>query len=340
MIQLIWPWAYILLPLPFIIRKLLPSAHNKATAALKVPFFKQLLNSTGYKPVNTKWPLYLATLIWLLMLLAFSRPQWLSDPIDIPQTGRDIMIAVDLSASMETDDFYIEDLKVDRLTAVKHVLNNFIKQREGDRIGLILFGNKAYVQTPLSFDLQAVSQMLNETETRMIGKMTAMGDAIGLAVKRLHEHPSKHRVLILLSDGNDTTGILPAERAAHFAGLEGLSVYTIGIGSKQAEGLFNKKSASNPTVLNETTLKTVAKLTNGRYFRAADFQQLQGVYKTINRLEPIDIGAKRFHKIVELYQWPLGIALLLSFIYIFLKNQTFETFAFKKNIKLDMDTRT
>lgn len=330
MIHLLWPWAYILLPLPLIVRQLLPGTQNKATAALKVPFFKQVINATGKKPVAGKWPIYLATMIWLLLLVAFSRPQWLSDPIDIPQTGRDIILAVDLSASMETDDFYIADLKVDRLTAVKYVLGDFIKQRDGDRIGLILFANKAYVQTPLSFDLNALTQMLNEAETRMIGKMTAMGDAIGLAVKRLHEHPNNHRVLILLSDGNDTAGILPAERAAHFAGLESLKVYTIGIGSKKTPGLFSKTNRNNPVILNETALKTVAKLTNGRYFHAADFAQLQDVYQTINNLEPIDIGAERFHNITELYHWPLGIALLLSFFYASLK---IKPFGYDKTIK-------
>ena len=315
MIHLLWPWVFILLPLPAIIRLLLPGVHNQATAALKVPFFKQLINITGFKPEKTKWPIILAMLIWLLLLLAFSRPQWLSDPVDITQTGRDIMIAIDLSASMETDDYFIEEKRVDRLTAVKHVLRDFINKRNGDRIGLIVFANKAYVLSPLSFDLKAVIKMLEETETRMIGKMTAIGDAVGLAVKRLHEHPENHRVLVLLSDGNDTTGILPAGRAAHFAGLEGLNVYSIGIGNKPGMGLFGNDKSKNPTALNETSLKQVARLTNGKYFRAEDYNDLKGIYKTIHNLEPIDIGSERFNKIIELYHWPLGLALVLSFMY-------------------------
>jgi len=324
MIHLVWPWVFILIPLPFLIRQILPSAQNKASAALKVPFFKQLVKFKGYKPTKVKWPAYLAGLIWLLLLLAFSRPQWLSDPVDIAQTGRDIMLAIDLSASMETDDYFINEQKVDRLTAVKHVLQEFISKREGDRIGLILFANKAYVLTPLSFDLNAVSLMLEETETRVIGKMTAIGDAIGLAVKRLHEHPDNHRVLILLSDGNDTAGILPAGRAAHFAGLEGLTVYTVGIGSKKNQGFFD--NSNNPGTLNEAGLNVIAKLTNGKYFRAENYKELQGIYKTIHKLEPIDIGSERFHKIVELYHWPLGCALILSFLYALFVN--LKNFAF------------
>ncbi|MBV1870252.1 MAG: VWA domain-containing protein [Gammaproteobacteria bacterium] len=321
MIQLLWPLVFLFLPLPFVVRGLLPPVSDRTSAGLRVPFYKDIsqnLNAASGKP---RWLLVLGALIWLLLLCALSRPQWLSDPVDQPKTGRDIMLAVDLSSSMEIEDFILNEQAVDRLEAVKSVVKGFIKSREGDRLGLILFGSKAYVQSPLSYDLTSVAQLLDEAQISMVGKQTAIGDAIGLAVKRLHNRPLNQRVLILLSDGNNTSGIIPAPRAAHFAALEGLRVYTIGIGARSANPLFTNKAVSQAAMLNETTLKTVAKLANGRYFRAQDVEELKQVYSTIDEMEKVVIGQDYYHHVLELYFWPLGAALLLSFLLALSKSQ-------------------
>ncbi|MBV1883850.1 MAG: VWA domain-containing protein [Pseudomonadales bacterium] len=320
MIHCAWPWAYSLLLLPLLVRWFLPSVKDHASAALWVPFINQLTTRFGTSG-GARWTTYFALAIWVLLLVALSRPQWLSDPVDKPKSGRDMMIAVDLSASMETQDFVLNEMAVDRLTAVKAVVTEFIKQRKGDRVGLILFGSKAYVQSPLSYDLNSVAQLLQEADTRMVGKMTAIGDAIGLAVKRLHARPGNQRVLILLSDGNNTAGILPATRAAHFAALEGLTVYTVGIGSENKASVLGNNKISRAVILNETTLKAVAKATGGRYFRTKNLAQLQSVYDAIDEREKVVSGAEYFHHILELYHWPLGAALILSFLFALLKSQ-------------------
>jgi Ca-activated chloride channel family protein len=321
MIHLVWPLAFLLLPLPLVIRWLLSPVSDRSSAGLRVPFFNSISNKLNAKTNKTRWPLILGASTWLLLLLAMSRPQWLSDPVDQPKTGRDIMLAVDLSSSMEVQDFFLNEIAVDRLSAVKYVVKEFIKKREGDRLGLILFGSKAYVQSPLSYDLTSIAQLLDEAQIRMVGKQTAIGDAIGLAVKRLHSRPQNQRVLILLSDGNNTAGIIPAPRSAHFAALEGLRVYTIGIGAKYANPMFGAQSVNQAAVLNETTLKTVAQLTRGRYFSAQDVEELQEVYATIDKMEKVVIGQDYYHHVLELYFWPLGAALLLSFILALLKSQ-------------------
>ena len=321
MIHCVWPWAFVLLPVPFLVRWLLPSVRDQSSAALWVPFMSQLAGKSGRIGSRGRWSLYLALLIWILLLAALSRPQWLSEPVDKPKSGRDMMLAVDLSASMETKDFILNEMAVDRLQAVKSVVTDFIKKREGDRVGLILFGTKAYVQSPLSFDLNSVAQLLDEAEIRMVGKMTAIGDAIGLAVKRLHARPDNQRVLILLRDGNNTAGILPAARAAHFAALEGLTVYTIGIGAQYNTGLLGNNKVNRAVILNETTLKAVAKLTGGRYFRAMDLAQLRDVYDVIDKREKVVSGAEYFHNVLELYHWPLAVALILSFMFALFKSQ-------------------
>lgn len=318
MIQLTWPWFFLLLPLPLLVRMSLPAVRDQHSAALRVPFFAVLRRDAGLGLSKTPWPLLLSVLIWLLLLLALSRPQWLSEPDSRVKTGRDMMLAIDLSSSMEIKDFYLQQQPVDRLVAVKSVLRDFIKQRQGDRLGLIVFGSKAYVQSPLSHDLHSLAVLLDETRIGMVGKQTAIGDAMGLAVKRLHDHPRHQRVLILLSDGHQTAGVISAEHAAHFAALEGLRVYAIGIGQYK-ETLFSGKHIDPVSVLNEHTLKSVARLSGGRYFRAQNTDELKSIYQNIDQLEKIPIGADYFQQVIELYPWPLAAALLLSFIYAGLK---------------------
>lgn len=320
MIHLVWPWAWFLLPLPLLVRVSLPVVRDIHSAALRVPFFETLRQTSGLGLAKARWPMIVSALIWLLLLMALSRPQWLSEPQSHIKTGRDLMLAIDLSSSMEIKDFYIQQQPVDRLVAVKSVLHDFIKQRQGDRMGLIVFGTRAYVQSPLNHDLNSLAILLDETRIGMVGKQTAIGDAIGLAVKRLHDHPRNQRVLILLSDGHNTAGILSAEHAAHYAALEGLRVYAVGIGQYK-EALFSGKNIDPASVLNESTLKSVAKLSSGQYFRAQNIEELKTIYQDIDQLEKIPIGADYFQHVIELYQWPLAAALILSFVYAWLKNR-------------------
>ena len=308
------PGYLLLLPLPLLVRVLLPAAHNQRSAALMVPFYQQVELGGQERISQSRFIFMVALLVWTLLIVAASRPQWMSDPIEKPRSGRDIMLAVDLSASMENKDFMIRERAIDRLTAVKVVLSDFIQRREGDRLGLVFFATKAYVASPLTYDLTTVAELLGEAELRMIGKMTSIGDAVGLAVKRLYGQPAEQRVLILLSDGNNTSGVLPAERAAHFASLEGLTVYTIGMGAKIHTGSFGEPDADHAGVLNETTLKEVARLTGGQYFRAMDVERLTEIYAMIDQLEPRVTGSDYYRKVEELYVWPLGAALILSLL--------------------------
>ncbi len=334
MIHLHWPWAFLLLPLPLFIRWVVPAVSDSASAGLRVPFFSLLHKGQDLSLRKLRWPWLLSIVIWILLLCAFSRPQWLSDPVAKIKTGRDMMLAIDLSASMEIKDFYIQQQPVDRLTAVKSVVHDFIKKRQGDRIGLIVFGTHAYVQSPLSYDLHSVRTLLDETRIGMIGKQTAIGDAIGLAVKRLHDHPRNQRILILLSDGNNTAGIISAEHAAHFAALEGLRVYAVGIGQYR-RSLFSGQHLEQSAILNESTLKAVAKLSDGQYFRAQNTDELKNIYRTIDQMEKIPIGADYFHYVIELYQWPLALALFLSFGFAALKCEFFVSRSQNKNQTLN-----
>ena len=224
MIEFVWPWLFALLPLPLLIRWLLPADNRQQQAALRVPFYHDVRNTpmAGGKPVEARWPLWLALLAWVLLVIAAARPQWLGDPVELPVSGRDLMLAVDLSGSMQTPDFELHGRTVNRLQAIKAVAGEFIQRRVGDRIGLILFGRQAYLQTPLTFDRRTVQTLLNESAIGLAGKETAIGDAIGLAVKRLRDKDIKSRVLILLTDGANTAGEIEPIKAAELAAQEGL----------------------------------------------------------------------------------------------------------------------
>ena len=208
MMQLEWPWAFMLLPLPLIIRLLLPATASIKDAALRVPTLEyfNLQTSISQQTVNTRWLLLLAIIAWCCLIFATARPQWLGDRVDLPISGRDLMLAVDLSESMLEQDFELNGQLLNRLQAVKKVAGDFIQQREGDRIGLILFGEQAYLQTPLTFDLKTVNTLLQESAIGLAGKSTAIGDAIGLAIKRLRDKDKNSRVLIVLTDGRNTAG--------------------------------------------------------------------------------------------------------------------------------------
>ncbi len=253
-------------------------------------------------------------LIWLLLLTAAARPQWLGEPTELPETGRNLMLAADLSGSMETPDLDIDGEQATRLDAVKSVAGAFIERRKGDRIGLILFGSQAYLQAPLTFDRTTVHRLLNQAMIGIAGRETAIGDAIGLAIKRLRQAPEGMAVLILLTDGANTAGRVPPRQAAELAAQAGLKIYTIGIGAEKmrVRGLFGSRIVNPSADLDEETLGYIADTTGGKYFRARDLEALQGVYQQIDALEPVAGGSRLVRPITSLYPWPLSGSLLLS----------------------------
>ncbi len=315
MIHFEWPWLLLTLPVPFFIRWWVPADKPVDQAALKVPFIEDfILGETQAISQNKQWPLLLAMLAWVFLVLACMRPQWLGDPIEQAISGRDLMLAVDLSGSMEEQDFKIEDNWVDRLTATKFIASRFIDRRVGDRLGLILFGSKAYLQTPLTFDRTTVITLLNESFITLAGENTAIGDAIALAVKRLRKQQSNSRVLILLTDGANTAGVINPLKAAELAAENNLKIYTIGMGADEMiiRSFFGSRRVNPSRDLDEKTLKAIAQKTGGRYFRARNTQELEAIYQLLDELEPVEKDKQYFRPKTELYHWPLSISLLLA----------------------------
>jgi len=261
-------------------------------AALKVPFLDDfnVAQADNAQQNEKPWLLWLAIIAWLCLVLASTRPQWLGEPIEQGVSGRDLMLAVDLSGSMEERDFIINGKAVDRLTATKKVATEFIAQRIGDRLGLILFGTQAYLQTPLTFDRKTVEILLNEAVLGLAGDSTAIGDAIGLAVKRLQNQNVKSRVLILLTDGANTAGKVTPLQAADLAAQYHLKIYTIGIGADEmlVRSFFGTQKVNPSRDLDEKTLTAIAEKTGGRYFRARNTQELQQIYQLLDQLEPVE----------------------------------------------------
>ena len=308
-----WPWLAAVLPLPFLVRWLLRPA-NPQQAALTVPFIEDFMDQSttpSLQVTQQRLTLLLATLAWLALVAAATRPVWYGQPVELPVEGRDIMLAVDLSNSMREQDFILGNQRVDRLTATKAVANEFIRQRAGDRVGLILFGSQAYLQAPLTFDRQTVSQLLDEALINIAGEKTAIGDAIGLAIKRLRDKTGD-KLLILLTDGENTAGAMPPQKAAELAAQLGLKIYTIGIGPDQRAGNnFFGMVRGRRSGFDEQTLELIARQTGGQYFHASNTRQLAEVYKQIDALEPVESDVRVYRPRQSLFYWPLGIALVL-----------------------------
>lgn len=315
MIQFEWLWVFLALPLPLIVRLLTPPARGERDAALRTPFMEDFDAATGTRSEGFRswWALALAVIAWLLLVTAAARPQWIGDPLELPASGRDLMLAVDLSGSMKAADFELNGRAVDRLTATKAVAGEFIKRREGDRLGLILFGENAYLQTPLTFDRQTVQTLLDESVIGLAGRKTAIGDAIGLAVKRLRDNAGESRVLILLTDGANTAGEIEPARAAALAATTGLKIYTIGVGADEmiVPSLFGQRRVNPSQDLDEDTLREIAAETGGKYFRARNTAELEEIYRLLDTLEPVEVAALSFRPTVSLFHWPLALALVV-----------------------------
>ncbi|WP_091245197.1 vWA domain-containing protein [Aquimonas voraii] len=301
-----------MLPLP-LLALLLPAARVQLGSALRLPF--ELPDAAVTKARSRLFAprLLLALPVWGLLCLAAAQPQRLGEIEAPPSSGRDLMLAVDVSGSMAAEDMQIAGRRVDRLTAVKRVLGDFLDRRAGDRVGLILFGQSAYLLTPLTFDRAHVRYQLETSVIGMAGRETAIGDAIGLGVKRLRERGEGQRVLILLTDGVHNAGALDPERATQLAMAENVRVHTIGMGGEGGSAsVFGLQVATPGAGIDEASLRRIAKNTGGRYFRARDTRELAGIYAELDRLEPVEQEAEPLRPRHELFHWPLGIALLLG----------------------------
>ena len=314
-----WPWALWLAPLP-LLALLLPPA-SSVGAALRVPFMERLGAQLDQRQGNRARILrgLLLTSIWALLVASVARPIELGEPVAQPTSGRDVMLAVDLSGSMDTKDMQIRSQIVNRLTALKVIMGEFISRRQGDRVGLILFGRNAYLQSPLSFDIGTVRQLLEEAEIGLAGKETAIGDALGLAVKRLRDQPAEQRVLILVTDGANTAGSIEPLKAAELAEAAKVKIHTIGIGADRMvqRSLFGDRVVNPSADLDEPTLRKIAAQTGGEYFRARDTAEMNRVYTEIDRLEPIEQDDQALRPIIELYPYPLTVAILLACLALF-----------------------
>ena len=314
-----WPWLLLLAPVPWLLRLLLPASPSGDLLALRVPWFSAVAGGkAGW--MRRPWLALVAALIWLLLLFAASRPQWIGEIESLPVSGRDLLLAVDISGSMDTQDMILNKTAVNRLKVVKKVAGEFIKRRHGDRVGLILFGSRAYLQTPLTFDRQTVHRLLNESATRLAGRNTAIGDAIGLAIKQLRKQEDRQQVLILMTDGTNTAGRVGPLEAAKMAAQEKLKIYTVGIGAapRTRRGLLGMRSAGRSD-LDEKTLKAIAKETGGQYFRAHNTREFARIYEELDRLEPVEKEMESYRPRHDLFQWPLLLFMLFSAVTLWLR---------------------
>lgn len=317
MIHFAWPALALALPLPWLLARVLKPLPPQG-AAIFLPFAAAVdMTAVTTPPPTARWRNVLLALCWLLLVGAAVRPQWLGAPEALPSNGRRVLLAVDVSGSMATRDMADN---TSRLRAVQQVAGEFIASRTGDQVGLILFGTQPYLQTPITSDLDTVRSFLNQAVVGIAGPQTAIGDAIGLAVKRLA--PAAHdkagdTILILLTDGASNAGAMAPLQAATVAASHGLRIYTIGVGAAA-----DPDDDSGADGVDEPTMKAIAQTTGGQYFRATDRDALQQVYAQIGQLEPTAGRAQWYRPTAEWYVWPLGLALLLSVPAVMLRRRT------------------
>ncbi|MGL4838354.1 MAG: vWA domain-containing protein [Shewanella sp.] len=310
MLSIAWPWLLILLPLPLLLRRQQTALVDGGR--LQLPGISQTVKAQHrtHSPRSRKsyW------LMWCLLVLAIARPQWLGEPIELPSKGRDLMLAVDLSGSMQIEDMIINGKTVDRFTLIQQVVSDFIERRKGDRIGLILFADHAYLQAPLTQDRRSVAQFLREAQIGLVGKQTAIGEAIALGVKRFEQIDESNRVLILLTDGSNNAGNIDPDHAADIAAHRQVTIYTVGVGADVLERrtLFGRERVNPSMDLDETQLQRIAEVTQGRYFRARNTEELNQIYQEIDKLEPVSREQLSYRPQADLFYWPLGLALLTS----------------------------
>ena len=309
MLEFAYPLAFLALPLPLLVRWLIPPQRERVSA-LRVPLFGQIIAAAGSEAragavvMRRRWlQILTATLVWLLIIAGLAKPEWVGEPIIRTEAARDIMLALDLSGSMDYRDFPGEDnTDVTRFTAVQRVVDQFVAERESDRIGLIVFGTKAYVQLPFTRDLDTARALVELMEVGMAGPKTALGDSIGLAIHAFETSEVDDRLLILLTDGNDTASKMTPINAADIAELNGVEIYTIGIGDTDATGEDR---------VDFGTLETVSRRTGGEFFNAENEAALQAVYRRIDQSTTADVRTQSWRPRESLVHWPAGIAVLL-----------------------------
>lgn len=316
MFEFAWPWLFLLLPLPWLAARLWPAAAEQG-GALRLPYAGMgeelgLADGAQRRPRLRLWP----WLLWALLLTAVARPQWIGEPTDLPRSGRELLLALDVSGSMNIADMKLGGREATRFQAMQAIIGDFIERRVGDRVGLVLFGSHAYLLTPLTFDVKTVKTQLEESVVGLAGRETAIGDALGLAVKRLRDRPEAQRVVILLTDGVNTAGEIDPRKAAELAVSEKVKVYTIGLGSERmrVDDFFGSRTVNPSADLDAALLTEIAQKTGGRFFRARDTQELAGIYYDIDQLEPAADQSERFRPVDEWFYWPLGLALLLALL--------------------------
>lgn len=313
MLSIAHPWLFLLLPLPWLLHRLLP-AHREPRVAVRAPFTDRLAALTGQAPApgatvvrrrSLQWALLV--FCWLAVVTALARPQWLEEPLVRELPLRDLLLAVDLSGSMDTRDFTdANGATINRLDAVKQVLDAFLQQRDGDRVALVFFGSAPFVQAPFTDDLEVVRELLGEARARMLGPRTMLGDAMGLSINLFERSEVDERVMIVLTDGNDTGSLVPPQRAAEIAADQGVTVHTVAIGDPQAAG---------EQALDETTLRAVAATTGGGFYRATDREGMAAIYTELDQLNPRQVETVSFRPRRDLYPWPLGAALLAVLVF-------------------------
>ena len=313
-----YPLAFIVLPLPLLVYLFGPAANQGRSPVLRIPDVSpyRAYLSTSVKKSSRHWlRIVLLALAWLALVTAAARPQTYAESIGVPVTGRDLLMCIDISGSMRETDLYAGNTRATRMAVVKQVAQDFVERRAGDRIGLIMFGSQAYVQTPLTYDHKTVQHFLAEATVGLAGRSTAIGDAIGLGVKRLRDRPEASRVIILLTDGANSAGVVDPVEAAQVAASNQIRIYSIGVGSDAGTDIFNGAFGTQRSELDETTLRAISDATGGQYFRARNQQELANIYREIDRLEPTEKEEQEFRPLDELFAWPLALALLLSMLW-------------------------
>jgi Ca-activated chloride channel family protein len=308
MITFAHPWLLLVGLLPLALARVLP-AHREQRDAVRVPFLARISGILGREPttggaIRRRNRLQQAMLLvgWVGLVVALARPQWLEDPITRILPSRDLLLAVDLSGSMEHEDFTDDSgAVVTRLTAVKQVLDDFLSRREGDRVGLIFFGSAAFVQAPFTDDLALCRKLLDDARVRMAGPKTVIGDAIGLALTMFEESEVEDRVLILLTDGNDTFSQIPPEKAAGIAADREVTIFTVAVGDPTAVG---------EEALDEESLEKIAEVTGGAFYRATDRTALDSVCRALDQFDTKELATESYRPVRDLFQWPLGAVLL------------------------------
>lgn len=311
MFEIAWPWFAAALPLPWLLRWLVPPVPSAESSSLRLPFFETTREweAQTLAPTRKRLRALVMYLIWIGLVAAATRPQFVGDPLTMPVTGRDVMLAVDLSGSMNTQDQMLKGQVVDRLEAVKQVAGEFIDRRVGDRIGVILFGDKPYIQVPLTFDRALAQKLLNDATLGIAGNQTAIGDALGLAISELRSRPAESRVIVLLTDGENTAGQFQPLEAARLAAFYGMRVHTIGLVSAAEAG---GQAQTELDRVDERTLQDIARITGGAYLRARDTEGLAAVYGLLDDMEPAADHDDIVRPTNELFYWPLGFSFILG----------------------------